>query len=166
MVRAALDPETRLAHDDHEALRLWLRLYTCATMNERQVDSMLKREFGSSLPRFDLLSQLERAPQGLRMSELSARMLTTGGNVTWLATALEKEGFVSRRVAPEDRRATLVRLTPTGRRHFGAMARAHERLITRTFDGLTAAERRSLHELLGTLKARFRSHPSATKDRP
>lgn len=163
MTAPALDPETRLARDDHEALRLWLRLFTCATMIERTVDSALKREFRSSLPRFDLLAQLDRAPHGLRMGELSARILTTGGNVTFLVAALEREGLVTRRVAPDDRRAAVVRLTAAGRRHFAAMARAHERLIARLFDGLGPAERRTLHTLLGTLKQRVR--PGDAKDR-
>lgn len=150
------DPEAHLAQDDHEALRLWLRLFTTTTMVERVVDSALKRTFGSSLPRFDLLSQLHRAPDGLRMGELSARILVTNGNVTWLVTALEREGHVRRRAAAEDRRATVVRLTAAGRRHFETMARAHEALIASLFHDLSATERRALHGALGTLKQRFR----------
>lgn len=150
------DPEAHLARDDHEALRLWLRLFTCTTMVERVVDRTLKREFASSLPRFDLLAQLHRAPAGLRMGELSARILVTNGNVTWLVAALEGEGLVRRRTASDDRRATIVRLTAAGRRHFEAMARAHERLIAGLLDGLSAAERRALYAALGTLKQRFR----------
>ena len=65
------DPESRLAHDDHEALRLWLRLFTSTTMVQRTVDSALKREFGSSLPRFDLLAQLHRAPDGMRWVKIA-----------------------------------------------------------------------------------------------
>lgn len=152
MIMPATDPETRLARDDHEALRLWLRLFTCTTMVERTIDSALKREFGSSLARFDVLAQLDRAPDGLRMGELSARILTTGGNVTWLVAALEEEGLVRRRTSPRDRRAIEVRLTALGRRHFAAMARAHEALVARLFDGLSAAERRALHTLLGAMK--------------
>src|SRR4026208_762657 len=87
------------AGPEHESLRLWLRLFTCTTMSSQHVGSALKREFGSTLPRFDLLSQLERAPDGLRMGELSERTLTTGGNVTWLVRALEAEGLVTRRGA-------------------------------------------------------------------
>lgn len=150
------DPETRLAGDDHEALRLWLRLFTCTTMVERVVDSALKREFASSLARFDLLAQLYRSPEGLRMGELSERILTTGGNVTWLVAALEREGLVKRRTAPDDGRATLVRLSALGRRRFSTMARAHEKLIRDLFDGLSVTERRALHAALGTLKQRFR----------
>jgi DNA-binding MarR family transcriptional regulator len=150
------DAEEQLVQDDHESLRLWLRLFTTTTMVERVVDSMLKREFGSSLPRFDLLSQLHRAADGLRMGELSARILVTNGNVTWLVTALEREGYVKRRAAADDRRATVVRLTASGRRHFETMARAHEALIASLFQDLNATERRALHAALGTVKARFR----------
>ena len=140
----------------HDALRLWLRLFTCSTMIATHVGSALKREFGSSLPRFDLLAQLDREPEGLRMGELSRRTLTTDGNITWLVRALEAEGLVSRRVSAKDRRATVVRLTPAGRRHFAAMARAHERWIINLFSSLTAAERRTMLSLLGTVKQGFR----------
>ena len=141
---------------EHDALRLWLRLFTCSTMIAQHVGSALKREFGSSLPRFDLLSQLERAPDGLRMGELSERTLTTGGNITWLVRALEADGLVTRRVAENDRRAAVVRLTPAGRRHFATMARAHERWITTLLSSLSATERKTLHALLGSVKNGFR----------
>jgi DNA-binding MarR family transcriptional regulator len=147
---------------EHDALRLWLRLFTCSTMIAQHVGSALKREFGSSLPRFDLLAQLDRSPDGLRMGELSERTLATGGNITWLVRALEAEGLVTRRVAESDRRAAIVRLTPAGRRHFATMARAHERWIIALFSSLTVTERRSLYAMLGTVKQGFR--PSRTPE--
>ena len=145
---AAVTPGTTA--EPRETLRLWLRLFTCTTLVEREVDAALKREFGSSLARFDVLAQLDRSPDGLRMGELSARTLTTNGNITWLVAALERDGLVRRRTAPEDRRAAVVRLTSAGRRHFAAMAAAHERLIARLLGGLSAEEQRALHALLGT----------------
>ena len=154
-----LDPESRLAHDDHDTLRLWLRLFTATTMVQRTVDSALKKEFGSSLPRFDLLAQLHRVSDGLRMGELSERTLTTNGNITWLVAALEREGMVRRRPDADDRRAIVVRLTTAGRRQFEAMARMHERLIAELFDTVTPAERRALQGALGTLKQRVRPTP-------
>lgn len=161
MTLPALDPETRLQGDDHEALRLWLRLFTCTTMVERTIDQLLKREFGSSLARFDVLAQLHRAEDGLRMGELSAATLTSNGNVTWLVAALEAEGHVKRRTAPDDRRATVVRLTATGRRHFTIMARAHEASIAQLFGSLSAAERRTMYTLLGTVKQHLRLERTA-----
>lgn len=141
---------------EHDALRLWLRLFTCTTAIAQTLGSALKREFRSSLPRFDLLAQLDRAPDGLRMGELSERTLTTGGNITWLVRALEADGYVSRKVAANDRRAAIVRLTPAGRRHFAAMARAHEQWIVSLLSSLSASDRRTLHDLLGSVKQGFR----------
>ena len=149
-------PQQTPRTDEADALRLWLRLFTCSTMIAQHVGSALKREFGSSLPRFDVLAQLDRSPDGLRMGELSERTLATDGNITWLVRALEAEGLVRRRVHHADRRASIVTMTPAGRRHFASMARAHERWINSLFSSLSASERRSLHALLGTVKQGFR----------
>jgi DNA-binding MarR family transcriptional regulator len=157
------DPETRLDASDHESLRVWLRMFTCTKLIERRIDALLKRDFGSSLPRFDLLAQLHRSPDGLRMGELSARTLTTGGNVTWLVSSLVREGLVSRRVAPNDRRAAVVRLTAAGRRAFEAMASAHEQHVERLFDGVVRTDRRLLHRLLGSLKQQLPTDVSGTE---
>ncbi len=153
---ARRDRETIARSDDHSALRNWLRLLTCTQLIERVVRTRLREQFGTTLPRFDLLSQLHRAPDGLRMGELSARILVTNGNVTWLVAALEAEGLVKRRTSPDDRRAIVVRLTAAGKRHFETMARAHERLIIDLFESLAPAERRAIHSALGTLKQRIR----------
>ena len=147
---------------DHESLRLWLRLFTTTTLVERQLDSALKREFSSTLPRFDLLAQLERAPDGLRMGELSERILTTGGNVTWLVRALEAEKRVTRRVSPTDKRAAIVRLTAAGKRHFTDMAQAHERWVADIFADLSPDDRRALHTRLGVVKDHVRPSRSSS----
>jgi DNA-binding MarR family transcriptional regulator len=149
---ARVDRESRLAQGDHEALRLWLRLLTCTSLIESSVRSELRRDFNCTLPRFDLLAQLERHPEGLRMGELSRRMMVTGGNVTGIADQLVREGLVTREAPAEDRRAFVVRLTPAGRKAFLRMAEVHEAWVVRLFAGLSAPERRQLHALLGRLK--------------
>ncbi|WP_309669510.1 MarR family transcriptional regulator [Gemmatimonas sp.] len=151
-----------MTRTDQESLRLWLRLFTTTTLVERQLDSALKREFGSTLPRFDLLAQLERAPDGLRMGELSERILTTGGNVTWLVRALEADKLVTRRVSPTDKRAAIVRLTAAGKRHFAAMAHAHERWVADIFAALSPDDQRAVHTRLGVVKDRVRSPRSSS----
>src|SRR5207244_131475 len=97
-------------------------------------------------------AQLERNTDGLRMGELSRRLMVTGGNVTGITTALVAEGLVERRAIPGDRRAQLVRLTPVGKRAFDAMAVEHERWVKDMVGGLTAADRERLRALLGKLK--------------
>ena len=147
-----IDAETRATSDDHHALRLWLRLYACTSLVESRVRRRLQTRFGTTLPRFDLMAQLDRSPQGLRMSELSSRLMVTGGNVTGLTDSLENEGLVVRESDGADRRALRVKLTREGRRVFRAMATEHERWIAELFAGLSAREARSLAERLHTLK--------------
>lgn len=152
MSTALIDPETRLSDDHHDALRLWLRLLTCTLLIERRIKTRLRDRFGMTLPRFDLMAQLERAPDGLKMSELSRRLMVTGGNVTGLTDQLVAEGLVDRHPVPGDRRAFAVRLTAAGRKAFHAMAAEHERWIVELTSGLTKGERDRLYALLGRLK--------------
>jgi DNA-binding MarR family transcriptional regulator len=153
MTEGALDHEARVSASDHAALRLWLRLLTCCSMIEQRIRARLRSTFNMTLPRFDLMAQLERAPQGLTMSELSRRLMVTGGNVTGLTDQLVAEGLVQRESVPGDRRACAVRLTAKGRRVFMRMAAAHERWIIELTDGMPAEERETLHRLLGRLKS-------------
>jgi DNA-binding MarR family transcriptional regulator len=147
-----LDSESRASAGDHVALRLWLRLLACTNLVEAPLRTRLREQFDGSLPRFDLMAQLERHPQGLKMRELSRRLMVTGGNVTGLTDKLVAEGLVERRDDPSDGRACTVHLTPEGRRQFRAMARAHESWIVELFGGLSADRQHALFELLGELK--------------
>lgn len=147
-----IDAETRVTGDDHEALRLWLRLYACTNLIETRVRRRLQSKFNTTLPRFDLMAQLYRARDGLRMSELSNRLMVTGGNVTGLTDSLQAEGLVVREADGEDRRALRVKLTREGRRVFRAMAAEHERWIIEMFQGLSGRETRLLGDQLKKLK--------------
>ncbi|HEX8757793.1 MAG TPA: MarR family transcriptional regulator [Steroidobacteraceae bacterium] len=151
-VPAALDAETRVHDDHHVSLRLWLRLLSCTNQIESRVRQGLQSSFNTTLPRFDLMAQLERAPQGLKMSELSQRMMVTGGNVTGITDGLEKEGLVVREVDPADRRVYRVKLTAEGERQFHSMAAEHESWVVDLFGPLSPKQKKQLMELLGELK--------------
>ena len=130
-----MDLEAR-AHSEHpDELRLWLRLLTCTQLIEKQVRNELREQFATTLPRFDLMSQLERSPDGLKMNELSRRMMVTGGNVTGITDQLVTEGLVERVDVAGDRRAWRVRLTARGRKLFNDMAQQHEAWICDAFVG-------------------------------
>ena len=147
-----LDHESRARRDDHQALRLWLRILSCSNVIEQQVRRGLRREFHTTLPRFDFMAQLDRNPAGLKMGEISEMMMVTGGNVTGIADELEAAGLVARHAVRGDRRAYTVKLTKAGRRKFGEMARAHERWIVSLFAGLSKREQSQLFEPLAKLK--------------
>lgn len=152
-----LDPETlgleaRATDDDHQSLRLWLRLMSCTNQVQAEIRHRLRTQFGMSLARFDYLAQLHRYPEGLSMRAMSRNLMVTGGNVTGLTQELEKEGWVSRDVDPADRRSFRVRLTPLGLETFERVATVHESWVVSMFAGLRVADRQQLADLLGQLR--------------
>jgi DNA-binding MarR family transcriptional regulator len=147
-----VDAETRVDDDHHLSVRLWLRMLSCTNRIESVVRQNLQASFATTLPRFDLMAQLERARHGLKMSELSQRMMVTGGNVTGITDGLEREGLVVREVDAADRRVYRVKLTAEGQRQFRRMAAEHEQWVIALFDGMSSRHKQQLVELLGDLK--------------
>ncbi len=158
---AAVDAETLFADapvGHKQELRLWLRLLACANLIEGEVRRRLRLSFGTTLPRFDLMAQLERAgPEGLTLGEVSRRMMVSNGNVTGIAARLVAEGLIARRANPADRRAGALRLTPAGRREFVRQSAEHEGWIADLLSGLTPADQAALHRLLGRAKGGARA---------
>ena len=107
-------------------LRLWLRMLSITKMISQEIRRRLRAEFDATLPQFDLLAQLDREPEGLRLGELSRRTMVTNGNITGLADRLEADGLIRREALEGDRRVTVAKLTPRGRELFSEMASAHE----------------------------------------
>jgi len=157
------DYETGLKTDDRLELRLWLRLLTCSNLIDARVRRGLRDTFDTTLPRFDLLAQLDRAPGGLSLSELSRRLMVSNGNMTGLVERLATEGLVESRPQDGDRRGRLVRLTQAGKRAFDAMTPIHESWIAAMLDKLDRAEMAQLHALLGKLKQAVAATPDSPK---
>jgi DNA-binding MarR family transcriptional regulator len=160
--RTARDLESRVKDTHHQALKLWLRLLSCTTRVEGVIRNRLRTEFATTLPRFDLLAQLERERDGLTMGDLSQRLMVTGANVTGITDQLEAEGLVRRAAHPSDRRALTVHLTPRGRRQFRRMAIIHEKWVVELFDGWDAKQQGQMYALLASLKP----HLSTVSGRP
>jgi DNA-binding MarR family transcriptional regulator len=150
-----LDLASRLTHEHHQSLKLWLRMLSCTVRIENEIRSRLRATFGITLPRFDLMAQLERHPDGLRMGELSKRMMVTGGNVTGITDQLEQEKLVVRVPDPKDRRAYAVKLTGEGRRAFADMAAVHERWIEELLQDVAGDDKAALIDLLSQMKRRL-----------
>lgn len=151
----APDLTARLTGEHHQALKLWLRMLACTVRVEDTIRSRLRTTFGITLPRFDLMAQLERHPDGLRMGELSKRMMVTGGNVTGIADQLEREQLVVRVPDPQDGRAFMLKLTPAGREAFESMATVHEGWVAELFADIPAADKTTMIALLDSMKQRL-----------
>jgi len=160
MNQIPLDAEAKAleAPGEHaDELRLWLRMLTCTTLIEGEIRTRLRDTFGVTLPRFDLMAQLDRAPDGMTLSDVSRRMMVSNGNVTGLVERLVESGHLERRTAAHDRCAQVIRLTELGRAEFRAMAAAHESWIAEMFEGLSRAEVDLLMRLLAKTKSSARA---------
>jgi DNA-binding MarR family transcriptional regulator len=146
-------------------LRLWLRLYAATSVIEREMRRFLRARFAMTLPRFDLMAALERAPEGLTMGELSRRLMVSGGNVTSIVAGLERDGLVSRRSPASDRRTSYVALTERGRMAFAEMAREHERWIDQLLAAVADEDVDGLTDLLAGLKHEAEAKPNAGRVR-
>lgn len=122
-----------LKHDaetpSKERLRLWLRFLKASRTIEATLRENLRKEFATTLPRFDVMAALSRYEDGLKMSQLSGVLRVSNGNVTGIVDRLTEDGFLVRVPVPGDRRASVVRLTQRGREEFQRQAAAHEAWI-------------------------------------
>lgn len=154
-IARAFDRETKATErpgDHKEELRLWLRMLTCSTLIEREIRRRLREEFRTTLPRFDLMAQLEKSATGMTVGEVSQRLMVSNGNVTTVVASLVDDGLIDKRPAPHDRRVQVISLTALGRRQFRAMAERHEEWIADLFAGLGAPDTAGLMRLLGMTK--------------
>jgi DNA-binding MarR family transcriptional regulator len=139
-------------------LRVWLRLLTCCNLIEGRIRQKLSQTFETTLPRFDILAQLERAGAPLSMSELSRRMMVTNGNITGLVERLAAEGLIDRTAAAKDRRVQMVTLTAEGRQTFAKMAEEHRAWLAGMMAGLDRKDMADLHAMLSKLKQSVLDH--------
>lgn len=156
-----LDAETRALESprDHTSeLRLWLRMLTCTNMIEAEIRRRLRERFDVTLPRFDLMAQLDKAPDGISLGEISRRMMVSNGNVTGLVERLAEDGLVERRASDTDRRSTFVRLTDAGRAAFAEMAAEHAEWIGDLFAELKPEDIDILLDRLSRTKASVENH--------
>jgi len=153
------------APEDHKTeLRLWLRLLSSTNLISTEVRRRLRTQFDVTLPRFDLMAQLDREKEGLRLGELSKRMMVTNGNVTGLVERLMKEGLIRRESVGGDRRVGLVTLTRAGRAAFSRMAAAHELWLAELFADLAPADIDLLMKGLAAVKHSVTAHAVAQED--
>jgi DNA-binding MarR family transcriptional regulator len=146
------DYETGLSEDEQLDIRIWLRLLTCANLIERRVRKNLRKKFDTTLPRFDVLAQIDRTPDSQPMRELSRRMMVTNGNITPLVDRLVEDDLIKRDPSPEDRRVQHVSLTKEGKEVLDKMIPAHNSWVNDLMVDLDREDAAALYTLLGNLK--------------
>jgi DNA-binding MarR family transcriptional regulator len=160
----AADPHEQ---DDHkQELRIWLRLFASTTLIENEIRSRLREHFGFTLPRFDLLAQLDRAHEGLSLGEISRRLMVSAANITSIVEKLVEDGYITRSQSALDRRTQIIRMTHAGRSAFRTMARAHSEWITEFLSDLSDGDLVQLNSVLTQLKHTVQKRLSKTDQVP
>lgn len=136
------------ADSGKDRLRLWLRLLRLTRQVEGELRERLRTEFGTTLPRFDVLAALYRKAQGMTMTELSRLLMVSNGNVTGIVERLVEDGLVSRTSRYGDRRTSIVRLTDKGAETFEELARVHRGWVGRLLSDFDAEETKMMIALL------------------
>ena len=147
-----------VARDGKDRLRLWIRLLRASRTIEAELRDRLKKEFATTLPRFDVMAALYRRPEGMLMSDLSSFLLVSNGNVTGIVENLVKDGLVARARRNGDRRTSMVSLTDAGVERFRAMAKAHESWIGELLDGVAEQDARQLAGMLKSFRSNWEGH--------
>jgi DNA-binding MarR family transcriptional regulator len=147
-----------------QSLRVWLRMLRATTIIEKRIRGYLKTEFDSTLPRFDVLSALDRETGPITMSQLTDHLLVSNGNLTGLVNRLVEDGLISREIDPDDRRVQHVVLTPEGRSAFREMADKHEALVDSLFSAMSDEDMATLLELTTTLNCALQNGARPAED--
>lgn len=134
-----------------QRLRLWLSLLRATRRMEAALREEMRLTYASTLPRFDVLSALDRFGSCL-MSELSQQLMVSNGNVTGIVDRLVEEGLVERLRVEGDKRATRVRLTAQGRQSFSRMAAEHEKCVDRLMADIGPEEADRMIDALHRIK--------------
>ena len=129
--------------DEHLArqrLRLWLQMLKATRHVESALRERLRAGYDTTLPRFDVLATLHATPEGMKMSELSAHLVVSNGNVTGVVDRLVADGLAERTNLPTDRRAFLVRITDKGRALMDEMTSEHLMWVNDLLENVTEAD--------------------------
>jgi DNA-binding MarR family transcriptional regulator len=99
-----------------EELAVWRALLRVQVQVSRQLQADLLAQHDLALGSYDVLLQLNEAPEGrLRMNDLADRVLMSRSGLTRLVDRLQQEDLVERESCTSDARGLFAVITPAGR---------------------------------------------------
>ena len=137
---------------DPSAMEAFLHLLRTSTDVYETIGRMLAGH-AISKGRFMVLVLLNRDPdRPVSPADLADGSNVTRATMTGLIDTLERDGFVRRENAPEDRRMMLVRITARGRKFVEGILPEFFRAIAAIMGRLSAGDRRTLVGLMGKIQ--------------
>ncbi len=133
--------------------QVWRRFIALVELLPAALEGPLQRDAGLTYFSYVVLAMLSEAPERtLRMSDLATLTNASLSRTSHMVARLEKTGWVERRAASDDRRATDVILTDAGYDKVVQTAPTHVASVREmVFDRLTPEQVQSLDDIAQTL---------------
>ena len=143
----------------HLRQRAWRLYFEANGRLHGLLESSLKKNFGLSVPDYNILLALFEAPgQCLKMGELSGQVVYSPSRLTYLVTHLERDGWVKKVMSKEDRRSYQACLTSQGVRIVKEATRLHQETLREfLLADMTDAEISQIVRVFSALDERLRS---------
>jgi MarR family transcriptional regulator, organic hydroperoxide resistance regulator len=139
--RRPAEPDINLRFLFSELVRLETELWNA-------VEDRLRADFGVTLPVFEFLQVISRTP-ACRVQDIAAELSITVGGTSKIVDRIEASGYCVRSANPNDRRSSIITLTPAGKRLLPKLTAAvDDELRNRLGTGVTD---KSLIQLTRTL---------------
>lgn len=136
-------------------------LFTCDVLH--QIVSRYMAEYGLSKSTLNILAILRHGPeQGMQLHDLGELLLVSRANITGLIDHLEEKGWAKRVVDTHDRRARLARITKKGEMLLDQFMPIHFRNVKALFQDMATEDKRTLADLLKTVRASLTAHANMT----
>lgn len=131
--------------------RIWTKLVKATRIVENTIRDRVSKEFGISLARFEILSQLCHHPEGLRMTDLSNLLMISNGSLTGTVAGLVDDRLIERLRNEGDRRSVHVRVLAEGRQLYEAIERRKREWLVGILGDLSRSAKSELLERLTLL---------------
>ena len=114
----------------------------------------MRRDSGLTMPRYDVLMQLDLAGGQLGLTELAAAVVLSPSGLSKLLDRMEASGLLRREPDPRDARSTFARITPRGRSLVRMARESHHAWVQQAFgDALDDRDVADLSRIMGRIDA-------------
>ena len=127
------------------------------------VEGRLRADFGVTLPVFEFLQVISRTP-ACRVQDIAVELSITVGGTSKVVDRIEASGYVARSANPGDRRSSIIKLTPAGKRLLPKLTTAvDDELRDRLGTGVPDRSLLQLTKTLTRLRTAVRAGDAAEK---
>ena len=154
LVRVDADFEEEYPGADRTSTEAYASLCRTGEALLGELDRRVRMTFGIPQAAATALAVIDGAGAPLTPSQVSDRMLIASATMTATLDLLEHRGWIRRVANPDDRRSTLIEITPDGKAATDQLLPSIRTLEKSVLSALTAGERAHLLDLLAKVLAR------------